>query len=86
MDEANKKMEALKKAYADIIFNTTKEATAKIMVVERRAYQYQKEMNEAKEEALNMLMRFKAMMDAKVNFWSSWKKCRIGFLFLIVFL
>ncbi|KAF5188158.1 hypothetical protein FRX31_022254 [Thalictrum thalictroides] len=67
MDEADKKMEALKKAYADIIFNTTKEATAKIMVVERRAYQCHKEMYEAKEEALNMLVRFKTMMDDKIT-------------------
>ncbi|KAL5720338.1 hypothetical protein ACHQM5_013017 [Ranunculus cassubicifolius] len=58
-------MEELKKAYADIIFETTKEAALKIMVAENKANRYKKEMIEAKEEALNMLIRFKSMADSK---------------------
>ncbi|KAF9604317.1 hypothetical protein IFM89_005898 [Coptis chinensis] len=65
-EEANKKMEALNKAYADIIFSTTKEAAAKIMVSERKAYGYQKQMFGAKEEAVNMLVRMKTMTDSKI--------------------
>ena len=59
---------ALKKAYADIILNTAKEAAARIMVSERKAIRYQRELFAAKEEALHMLLRLKQTLDAKV-FW-----------------
>lgn len=57
---------ALKKAYADIILNTAKEAAARIMVSERKAIRYQHELFTAKEDALRMLLRLKQMLDAKV--------------------
>ncbi|RDY07258.1 hypothetical protein CR513_08652 [Mucuna pruriens] len=56
---------ALKKAYADVILNTVKEAAARVMVSERRAVMFQHELTLAKEEALHMLLRLKQMMDAK---------------------
>ncbi|KAK9119564.1 hypothetical protein Scep_017657 [Stephania cephalantha] len=65
MEEAEK-MAALKKAYADIILNTAKEAAARIMVSERRAARCEQEKAAAKAEALNMLMRMKHMMDCKI--------------------
>ncbi|GAV74379.1 hypothetical protein CFOL_v3_17859, partial [Cephalotus follicularis] len=61
------KLMALKKAYADIILNTAKEAAARIMVSERKALRYQQELFAAKDEALHMLLRLKKMLDAKVN-------------------
>lgn len=57
---------SLKKAYADILLNTSKEAAARIMVSERKALRFQHEMTVAKEEALQMMLRLKKMMDSKV--------------------
>lgn len=58
---------ALKKAYADVIFNISKEAAARVMASEKRAARYQHELKLAKEEALRMLLRIKQMMDSQVN-------------------
>lgn len=58
---------ALKKAYADIILNTAKEAATRIMVSERKAQRFQREVQVGKDEALRMLLRLKQMMDSKVN-------------------
>nr|GMC48304.1 Golgin subfamily A member 6-like protein [Ipomoea batatas] len=61
------RLAALKKAYADIILNTAKEAAARIMVSERKALRFQHELQVAKEEALRMLLRLKQMMDSKIS-------------------
>ncbi|KAJ7956303.1 Nuclear mitotic apparatus 1 [Quillaja saponaria] len=66
MDESEK-LTALKKAYADIILNTAKEAAARIMVSERKAIRFQQELVSTKEEALRMLLRLKQMLDSKVS-------------------
>lgn len=60
------KLKALKKAYADIILNTAKEAAARIMVSERKAMRFQQELVSTKEESLRMLLRLKHMLDSKV--------------------
>ncbi|RDX95450.1 hypothetical protein CR513_22027 [Mucuna pruriens] len=65
--EDSEKLTALKKAYADIILNTAKEAAARIMVSERKATRFQQELVSTKEEALRMLLRLKQMCDSKVN-------------------
>ncbi|XP_061360294.1 uncharacterized protein LOC133304303 isoform X2 [Gastrolobium bilobum] len=65
--EDSEKLTALKKAYADIILNTAKEAAARIMVSERKAMRFQQELVSSKEEALRMLLRLKQMLDSKVN-------------------
>lgn len=68
---------ALKKAYADIILNTAKEAAARIMVSERKAMRCQQELFAAKEDALRMLIRLKQMLDAKVFlFFLEWDRVR----------
>ncbi|XP_026381729.1 uncharacterized protein LOC113276352 [Papaver somniferum] len=64
--EEVEKMEALKKAYADIILNTAKEAATRIMIAERKAIGFQQQVFSAKDEALNMLLRLKQMSDSKV--------------------
>lgn len=64
MDDSEK-LTALKKAYAEIILNTAKEAAARIMVSEKRALRYQQELVSTKEEALRMLLRLKQMLDSK---------------------
>ncbi|KAM5570592.1 hypothetical protein ABKV19_011305 [Rosa sericea] len=66
MDEAEK-LTALKKAYADIILNTAKEAAARVMVSEKRAVRLQRELLYTKEEALRMLLRLKHTYDTKVG-------------------
>ncbi|XP_028778655.1 uncharacterized protein LOC114735152 [Neltuma alba] len=65
MEDEAQKMMALKKAYANIILNTAKEAAARIMTSERRAAQFQQELTSTKDEALRMLVRLKQMIDAK---------------------
>lgn len=68
----SKKMVALKRAYAEIILNTAKEAAARVMASERRALRCQHDLNAAKDEALQLLIRLKKMIDAKVLFcWTS---------------
>ena len=59
-------MIGLKKAYADIILNTTKEAAARVMVSQRRALHFQNELASTKKDALRMLLRFKNMIHLKV--------------------
>ncbi|GMP29091.1 hypothetical protein CsSME_00004357 [Camellia sinensis var. sinensis] len=64
MEDAEK-MVALKKAYADIILNTAKEAAARVMVSERKALRFHHDLCAAKDEALRMLLRFKQTFDSK---------------------
>lgn len=64
-------MEALKRAYAEMILNTTKEAAARVMEAELRARLMEQQMNSAKEEAAGLLLRLKQMIDAKVMFKTS---------------
>ena len=61
-------MVALKKAYADIILNTVKEAAARVMVSERKALCLQQDLCSVKDEAHRMLLRLKNMIDSKVVF------------------
>ncbi|GLT50480.1 hypothetical protein SLA2020_239630 [Shorea laevis] len=63
----SEKLTALKKAYADIILNTAKEAAVRVMASERKAMRYQQELFSAKDEALRLLVRLKQMFDSKVN-------------------
>ncbi|GER38531.1 S-adenosyl-L-methionine-dependentmethyltransferases superfamily protein [Striga asiatica] len=63
----SEKLAELKKAYADVIFNMSKEAAMRVMSSEKRAARYQHELKVGKEEALRMLMRLKQMMDFKTS-------------------
>lgn len=56
----------MKKAYADTILNTAKEAAARVMVSERRARGYQQELVAVRDEALRTCLRLKQMYDSKV--------------------
>ncbi|KAK8956055.1 hypothetical protein KSP40_PGU018809 [Platanthera guangdongensis] len=67
MEEDAEKMAALKKAYADIIFNTAKESSARILAAERRALGFQQSLFAAKEEALATILRLKAIMEDKIR-------------------
>ncbi|KAJ7974479.1 Nuclear mitotic apparatus 1 [Quillaja saponaria] len=67
MEDESQKLMALKKAYAEIILNTAKEAAARIMVSERRALGFQQDLCSTKEEALRMLVRLKKMIEAKTT-------------------
>ncbi|KAJ8536413.1 hypothetical protein K7X08_034814 [Anisodus acutangulus] len=63
----DERLTALKRAYADIILNTAKEAAARIMSSEQKAVRYKHELKVAKEEAVGMLLRLKQMMDSKIS-------------------
>ncbi|MCD9643824.1 hypothetical protein HAX54_031671 [Datura stramonium] len=65
--DTDERLTALKRAYADIILNTAKEAAARIMSSEQKAVRYKHELQVAKEEALGMLLRLKQMMDSKIS-------------------
>ncbi|KAL8137424.1 hypothetical protein V2J09_003425 [Rumex salicifolius] len=64
-DEESLKMATLKKAYAEIILNTSKEAAARIMVADRRALSFEKELFALKQDALRMLVQLKHTLDSK---------------------
>lgn len=61
-------MVALKKAYADIILNTAREAAARIMASERQALRFEKDLSNTKDEALRLLVRVKQMIDSTVMY------------------
>ncbi|KAK4740485.1 hypothetical protein SAY87_032394 [Trapa incisa] len=65
--EESHKLTALKKAYAEIILNTTKEAAVRIMDSERKAARFQQELLCVKEDSLRMLMKLKKMLESKNN-------------------
>ncbi|KAL8256964.1 hypothetical protein R6Q59_029005 [Mikania micrantha] len=65
--DADERLKALQKAYADMILNTEKEAAARIMVSERKAVRYEYELKHAKEDAIQMLLRLKKTMDCKTS-------------------
>ncbi|XP_047314153.1 uncharacterized protein LOC124917930 [Impatiens glandulifera] len=56
----------LKKAYADVIMNTVKDASSRIMVSERKAAHFQHELNVAREQGVQTLLQLKRVMDSKV--------------------
>lgn len=61
------KMEALKKVYADIIYNTSKEAAARVMAAERNVRCFQQQLVSVKAECLSMLLRLKDHFNSTVN-------------------
>ncbi|XP_048622414.1 uncharacterized protein LOC106431815 isoform X1 [Brassica napus] len=67
MTDPEQRLTALKKAYADTILNTAKEAAARVMVSERRARGYQQELVAVRDEALRTCLRLKQMYDSKVK-------------------
>ncbi|GLT35428.1 hypothetical protein SLA2020_098820 [Shorea laevis] len=64
MEDSEKTM-ALKKAYAEIILNTAKEAAVRVMVSEKKVARFQQDLSATKDEAVRLLVRWKQMMDAK---------------------
>ncbi|EOA25190.1 hypothetical protein CARUB_v10018501mg, partial [Capsella rubella] len=56
---------ALKKAYADMILNTAKESSARVMVSDRRTARFHYDLCGTKDEALRLLVRLKQMIAAK---------------------
>ncbi|KAL1207842.1 hypothetical protein V5N11_014011 [Cardamine amara subsp. amara] len=61
------KLTALKKAYAETILNTAKEAAARVMISEKKARGYQQELAAVNDEALRTCLRLKQMYDSKVK-------------------
>ncbi|KAG7597549.1 hypothetical protein ISN44_As06g018980 [Arabidopsis suecica] len=61
------KLTALKKAYAETILNTAKEAAARVMITEKKARGYQQELAAVRDEALRTCLRLKQMYDSKVK-------------------
>ncbi|KAG2254243.1 hypothetical protein Bca52824_084379 [Brassica carinata] len=57
---------ALKRAYADTILNTTKEAAARVLSSEKKTRMYQQEIVTVRDEAVNTLLRLKKMYDSKL--------------------
>ncbi|KAL6287941.1 hypothetical protein ACE6H2_012331 [Prunus campanulata] len=67
MEDEAQKMVALKKAYAEIILNTAKEAAARVMASEHKALRFQLDLRSTKDESLRVLLRLKQMIDSKTS-------------------
>ena len=52
-------MEALKKAYAEIILNTSKDAAVRVMMADRKARCYEQQLLNLKQDSLSMMLRLK---------------------------
>ncbi|KAL5806638.1 hypothetical protein ACOSQ4_029371 [Xanthoceras sorbifolium] len=65
--EESEKTAALKKAYADIILNTAKEAAARIVTSERKTVRFERDLSSTRDEALRLLVRLKQMIDSKTK-------------------
>ncbi|KZV17228.1 hypothetical protein F511_20759 [Dorcoceras hygrometricum] len=66
MAEAEK-MDALKRAYAEMILNTAKEAASRVMASELKARRFEQDLVSTKEEAARLLLRLKEMIDRKTK-------------------
>lgn len=56
----------LKRAYADVILNTTKESAVRILAAERRTLQWKQSSSLVKEDSVALILRLKALMDSRV--------------------
>lgn len=63
--DETKRMVAMKKAYAEMILNTSREAAVRVMVAERKAQKFEQDLLSVKEEGVRMLLRMKQMIDSK---------------------
>ncbi|KAF3338241.1 hypothetical protein FCM35_KLT17078 [Carex littledalei] len=61
------RMEAVKRAYAEIILNTAAESAARILASERKAMGLQRSLATTKQDAVDMMLRLKSLMDSKIN-------------------
>ncbi|XP_073125077.1 uncharacterized protein [Henckelia pumila] len=61
------KMDALKRAYAEMILNTAKEAASRVMASELKSRRLEQDLISTKEEAARMLLRLKQMIDRKTK-------------------
>lgn len=70
------KLKALKKRYEDIIIETRKEASARIMMWEQKALWYQRELQLAKQEALHMQqLRLQQVQFSFIFSWNGVSRC-----------
>ncbi|KAL0343936.1 UNVERIFIED_CONTAM: hypothetical protein Sangu_1281000 [Sesamum angustifolium] len=60
-------MEELKRAYAERILNTAKEAAARVMAAELGARRLEQDLVSTKEEGARMLLRLKQIIDVKTK-------------------
>ncbi|GER29433.1 organellar single-stranded DNA binding protein 3 [Striga asiatica] len=61
------KMEAIKRAYAEMILNTAKEAAARVMAAELRSRRLEHDLVSTKDEAARMLLYLKQSIDTKTK-------------------
>jgi hypothetical protein len=60
-------VEALRKAYADVMLNMAQESAARVLAAERRAATLAAGLAAAKKDGVATLVRLKAVMDARVR-------------------
>ncbi|KAI4375299.1 hypothetical protein MLD38_013183 [Melastoma candidum] len=65
MDDDSENLAALKRAYAEMILNTAREAASRVADADRRAAGFHRELCFARDEAVRMLVKLKHMLDAK---------------------
>jgi hypothetical protein len=74
-------VEALRKAYADVMLNMAQESAARVLAAERRAATLAAGLAAAKKDGVATLVRLKAVMDARVRpclLFSPFKSFRFG--------
>ncbi|KAG6474700.1 hypothetical protein ZIOFF_068638 [Zingiber officinale] len=60
-------MAVLKRAYADVILNTTKESAVWILAAERRTLQWKQSSLLVKEDSVALILRLKGLMDSTIK-------------------
>ncbi|XP_042441857.1 uncharacterized protein LOC122027084 isoform X3 [Zingiber officinale] len=60
-------MAVLKRAYADVILNTTKESAVRILAAERRMLQWKQSSSLVKEDSVALILRLKVLMDSRIK-------------------
>ncbi|KAI4366656.1 hypothetical protein MLD38_022504 [Melastoma candidum] len=65
MDGESENLTALKRAYAEMILNTAREAASRFADADRRAARFHRELCFVRDDAVRMLVKLKRMLDAK---------------------
>ncbi|KAK1357799.1 hypothetical protein POM88_051055 [Heracleum sosnowskyi] len=65
--DCDQRLQDLHKAYADMMLDASKEASAKVLAAEMKSQRLEHELHVTKAEAVRMMVRLKKMMDDKIS-------------------
>ncbi|XP_074304919.1 uncharacterized protein LOC141639768 isoform X2 [Silene latifolia] len=67
IEELEIKMQAMKKVYAEVILNTSKEAAARVMLAERKALGFHKELVSFKQDSVTMMLHLNNSFKSQIQ-------------------